>query len=83
LRKLTTGGATDALLVGAALARTRHRPGDLGRLVENMHCYSAPTASLYETVTAPLLGGFFTRVVQELAELAPVASRIRCKSQRA
>jgi ubiquinone/menaquinone biosynthesis C-methylase UbiE len=60
-----------AMLAGAALAWTRLRRGDPGRLVENVHRYSAPTASLYDAVTAPLLGGFFTRVAGDLAKLAP------------
>jgi SAM-dependent methyltransferase len=60
-----------AMLAGAALAWTRLRRGDPGRLVENVHRYSAPTARLYDAVTAPLLGGFFTRVAGDLAKLAP------------
>jgi ubiquinone/menaquinone biosynthesis C-methylase UbiE len=40
-------------------------------LVENFRRYSAPNATLYDTVTALLFGGFFGRVATELAELAP------------
>jgi ubiquinone/menaquinone biosynthesis C-methylase UbiE len=51
-----------AMLAGAAVAWTRLRRGDLSRLVENVHRYSAPTAGLYDAVTAPLLGRLFRRV---------------------
>jgi hypothetical protein len=61
------------MLVGAAFAWMRYRRGDLGRLAENLHRYSAPNPSLYDAVTAPLLGGFFTRVAHDLAELGPRA----------
>jgi SAM-dependent methyltransferase len=61
------------VLAGAALAWTRYRPGDLDRLVANLRRYSAPSASLYDAVTAPLLGRFFMRVAGDLAELAPRA----------
>jgi SAM-dependent methyltransferase len=60
-------------LVGAALAWRLHRRGGLDRLVENLHRYSAPTATLYDTVTAPLVGRFFARVVGDLTGLAPRA----------
>jgi hypothetical protein len=59
------------MLAGAALAWRRLRRGDLGRLVENVHRYSAPTAGLYDAVTAPVLGRFFTKVAGDLADLAP------------
>jgi hypothetical protein len=39
--------------------------------VENLHRYSAPTATLYDTVTAPLLRRFLRRVAGDLAQLAP------------
>ena len=41
--------------------------------MENWQRYSAPTATLYDAVAAPVLGGFFTRAAKELAELAPRA----------
>jgi Methyltransferase domain len=59
------------MLVGAALAWRQYRRGDLQRLVENLHRYSAPNATVYDAVTAPLLRGFFRRVAGDLAELAP------------
>src|SRR5215207_621802 len=62
-----------ALIVGAALASYHYRRRDLGRLLENLRRYSAPNATLYDAVTAPLLGGFFTRAATDLAELAPWA----------
>jgi ubiquinone/menaquinone biosynthesis C-methylase UbiE len=61
------------ILVAAALAWRQYRRGDLDRLVENLHRYSAPNATLYDAVTAPLIGRFFTRVAADLAELAPRA----------
>jgi SAM-dependent methyltransferase len=60
-----------AMLAGAILAWTRLRRGNLSRLVENVHRYSAPTARLYDAVTAPFLGRFFRRVAGDLAALAP------------
>lgn len=61
-----------ALVVGATLAYFHYRRRDLGRrFVENFRRYSAPNATLYDAVTAPLFGGFFGRVATELAELAP------------
>jgi hypothetical protein len=48
------------MLVGAALAWRQYRRGDLDRLVENLHRYSAPTATLYDAVTAPLLRRFLS-----------------------
>jgi SAM-dependent methyltransferase len=62
-----------ALAVGAALTYSWYRRRDLARLVENIHRYSAPNAGLYDTVSAPVLGGFFARVARDLAELAPRA----------
>ena len=62
-----------ALAVGVALAYSHYRRGDLGRLMENFRHYSAPNATLYDAVTAPLLGGFFGRVATGLAGLAPQA----------
>jgi len=61
------------LVVGVALACARRRQRDLGRLLDNLRRYSAPNAAFYDTLTAPVLGGFFTRVARELAELAPRA----------
>jgi SAM-dependent methyltransferase len=63
-----------ALAGGAALAYARYRQDDLGRLVENVRRYSAPSAGLYDTVAAPILAGFFTRVAQDLIALDPRAS---------
>lgn len=62
------------MLAGAMLAWTRYRRGDFGRLAENVHRYSAPTASLYDAMTASLLDRFFTRVAGDVAELAAHAS---------
>jgi SAM-dependent methyltransferase len=61
------------VLAGGALAWRRYRRGDLDRLVENLRRYSAPSARLYDAVTAPLLREFFTRMAGDLAELAPQA----------
>jgi SAM-dependent methyltransferase len=61
------------LVIGAALAYSQYRRRDFGRLVENIHRYSAPSATLYDALAAPVLGGFFTRVAQDLVELAPRA----------
>jgi ubiquinone/menaquinone biosynthesis C-methylase UbiE len=41
------------------------------RLMDNLHRYSAPNATLYDAVTAPLLRRFFRRVAGDIAELAP------------
>jgi SAM-dependent methyltransferase len=60
-------------LLAAALAYFHYRRRDLGRLLENLRRYSAPNAAFYDALTAPLLGGFFTRVASSLAELAPRA----------
>jgi cyclopropane fatty-acyl-phospholipid synthase-like methyltransferase len=60
-------------LVAAALAWRQYRRGDLERLVENLHRYSAPNSALYDAVTAPLAGRFFTRVAADLAALTPRA----------
>ena len=57
--------------MGAALAYFHYRRRDLGRLLENLRRYSAPNVTFYDALTAPLLGGFFTRTARELAELAP------------
>src|SRR6266545_2133551 len=62
-----------ALVVGAALAYALYRRRDLGRLLQNVHRYSAPSVPLYDTVSTPLIGRFFTRRARELAELAPRA----------
>jgi len=60
-------------LLAAALAYFHYRRRDLGRLLKNLRRYSAPNATFYDALTAPLLGGFFTRAARELAELAPRA----------
>jgi SAM-dependent methyltransferase len=62
-----------AVVAATAIGYIRYRRGALARLVQNVHRYSAPNATLYDIVTAPLIGGFFTRVAQDLAELAPRA----------
>jgi SAM-dependent methyltransferase len=59
------------MLVGAALAWRQYRRGDLDRLVKNLRRYSAPSATVYDTVTAPLLRRFLERVAGNLVELAP------------
>jgi SAM-dependent methyltransferase len=58
------------LVVTTALAYARYRRGDLARLVQNVHRYSAPTAALYDAVTAPLADRFFTRVAKDLTGMA-------------
>ena len=50
-----------------ALAYFHYRRGNLRRFVENFRRYSAPNATLYDAVTAPVFGGFFGRVATELA----------------
>jgi SAM-dependent methyltransferase len=60
-----------ALVAGAALAYSHYRQRDLSRLVENFRRYSAPNATLYDAVTAPLFGGFFGRVATDLAGFVP------------
>lgn len=62
------------MLAGAMLAWTRYRRHDFGRLAERLHRYSAPTATVYDAMTAPLLDRFFTRVAHDVAELAPGTS---------
>jgi SAM-dependent methyltransferase len=62
-----------ALVVGAAIAYARYRRGDLGRVVENLHRFSAPSATVYDAFATPAFGGFFTRVARDLVELAPRA----------
>lgn len=59
------------MLGGAMLVWTRYRRGDFGRLAENLHRYSAPTVKVYDTMTAPLLDRFFTRVAHDVASLVP------------
>jgi ubiquinone/menaquinone biosynthesis C-methylase UbiE len=56
-----------------ALAWSTYRRRDLGRLLENLRRYSAPSATLYDAVTARLITGFLTRVARDLAKLAPQA----------
>ena len=60
-----------ALVVGAALVYVHYQRRELDRFVENFRRYSAPDATLYDAVTAPVFGGFFGRVATDLAELAP------------
>jgi SAM-dependent methyltransferase len=62
------------MLAGGMLAWTRYRRGDFRRLWENVHRYSAPTATAYDGMTASLLGRFFTQVAHDVAELTPQAS---------
>jgi predicted RNA methylase len=59
------------MLVGAALAWRHYRRGSLERSLEDLHCYSAPNATLYDAATAPLLRRFFRKVAGNIAELAP------------
>jgi SAM-dependent methyltransferase len=59
-----------ALVAGAALAYSHYRRHDLGHHVENWRRYSAPNATLYDAVTAPLLSGFFGRVATDLSGFA-------------
>jgi hypothetical protein len=84
LRELTRGDATDtaaqALLVptmiaGAALVRVRYRRGTSAAWWTTCTAtrHPMPPSTTYDTVTAPLLGRFFTRVAGDLAELAPRA----------
>ena len=54
-----------------ALVYFHYRRGNLRRFVENFRRYSAPNATLYDAVTAPVFGGFFGRVATEVAELTP------------
>jgi SAM-dependent methyltransferase len=63
-----------ALAGGAALAYARYRRDDLGRLMENVRRYSAPSAGLYDTLAGPILAGFFARVARDLVALDPRAS---------
>ena len=60
-------------LLAGALAYSHYRRRDLGRPLENLRRYSAPNATIYDALTAPMLGGFFTRAAREVAELAPRA----------
>jgi SAM-dependent methyltransferase len=60
-----------ALVGGVALVYAWSRRRDLGRLVQNMRRYSAPTAALYDAVSAPLLGSFYGRIAADLAARAP------------
>ena len=60
-------------LLAAALAYSHYWRRDLGRLLENLRRYSAPNATFYDALTAPMLGGFFTRAARGVAELAPRA----------
>lgn len=46
----------------AMLAWARYRRGGLGRMAKNVHRFSAPTARVYDAMTAYLLGRFFSRV---------------------
>jgi SAM-dependent methyltransferase len=63
------------LVFGLVVALTyfHYRRGNLGRFVENFRRYSAPNATLYDAVTAPLFSGFFGRLATEVAALAPQA----------
>jgi len=47
-----------ALVVGAALVYVHYQRRELDRFVENFRRYSAPDATLYNAVTAPVFGGF-------------------------
>jgi SAM-dependent methyltransferase len=58
-------------LAGAMLAWSWYRRDNLGRLVENLRRYSAPTAKVYDVMTAPLLERFFARVAHDVAALVP------------
>jgi SAM-dependent methyltransferase len=62
-----------ALALAAAVAVATSRERGLGRLVENLRRYSAPSASLYDTASSLLFREFFTGIAAELAELAPRA----------
>ena len=62
-----------ALVVGTVLAYSRVRRSDLGRLSDNMKRYSAPSAALYDAITAPILGGFYTGVAEDVAAISPRA----------
>lgn len=63
-----------ALFVGAALAYSQLRRQDLHRMVANFRRYSMPSADLYDTITAPIFGGFFSQIAREIAQLAPGGS---------
>jgi SAM-dependent methyltransferase len=69
-----------ALVAGAALAYAGYRQRHLGRILENLHRYSAPSATLYDALATPVLDGFFTRLAAELAELAPKAQLLEVGS---
>jgi SAM-dependent methyltransferase len=60
-----------ALVAGGALAYARFRRSDLVLVWDNLRRFSAPSASLYDAVAAPALGGFYAAVAGELARLAP------------
>jgi SAM-dependent methyltransferase len=60
-----------ALVGGTTLAYAHYRRGDLDRLLENLHRYSAPSAGLYDALAAPVLAGFFRRVAADLVTVDP------------
>jgi SAM-dependent methyltransferase len=58
------------LLVGAALAYSHRRRRTLGRVLDNFHRYSMPSAAFYDACWTPLFGGFYTKVARNLAAFA-------------
>lgn len=61
------------LLVGTAFAYSQLRRRDLTRRIDNLKRFSAPSASLYDAIATPALGGFYQRVAEDLAKTAPRA----------
>ena len=60
-----------ALVLGSAFAYVVPRRRELGRFVDNLKRYSAPGAALYDAIVTPVLGGFYARVAEGLAAIAP------------
>ncbi len=62
-----------ALAAVVAVAGFRSRPY-LGRVLQNLHRYSAPGARIYDAISAPVLGPFFAAVAHDLTVVSPHAS---------
>ena len=59
-----------AAAAGVLLYR-EHRRGSLGTLVRNLRTYSMPSSGSYAALFNSLVGGFYRRVAQECATVAP------------
>lgn len=68
-----------AVLGGALLYRGIRR-GTFEQLVANVRAFDLPSAGLYDTLFAALLGGFYDRVADEVAMTCPVGHMLEVGS---